>query len=171
VTDGIVLVNLTYVGVERSARYLADIGPPLVLETVDIGLPHTHENIFRAFEAEFNTVQSSPEYVALTKRGERPRIVVIIDAISSVPGLLMPWERLVGFCRGHENVWSLVDAAHALGQIVGLDLSKTQPDFWVSVSPILAMWASEAKFSCFTQNCHKWLYSKRGCAILYVPRR
>ena len=138
-TDGIVLVNLTYVGVERSARYLADVGPPLVLETIDIGLPYTHENIFRAFEAEFNTVQSSPEYVALTKRGERPKIVVIIDAISSVPGLLMPWERLVEFCRGHENVWSLVDAAHALGQIVGLDLSKSQPDFWVSVSPILAM--------------------------------
>ena len=117
------------------------------METIDIGLPYTHENLFRAFEAALNTVQSSPEYVALTKRGERPKIVVIIDAISSVPGLLMPWERLVESCRSYENVWSLVDAAHALGQIVGIDLSKTQPDFWVSVSPILAMLAPEAKFS------------------------
>jgi len=33
-----------------------------------------------------------------------------------------------------------------------VDLAKAQPDFWIS-------------------NCHKWLYSKRGSAILYVPHR
>lgn len=29
---------------------------------------------------------------------------------------------------------SLVDAAHSIGQQVGINLGKTDPDFWVSVS-------------------------------------
>jgi hercynylcysteine S-oxide lyase len=40
---------------------------------------------------------------------------------------------MVQICR-EENVLSLVDAAHSIGQQVGLNLSKTAPDFWVSVS-------------------------------------
>lgn len=74
--------------------------------------------------------------MALTEQGERPRVVFIVDALSSNPGLLMPWERIVEFCKGQENAWTLVDAAHALGQIVGMNLNKTQPDFWVSVGSI-----------------------------------
>jgi len=49
-------------------------------------------------------------------------------------------------------VWSLVDAAHSIGQEVGINLGKAQPDFWIS-------------------NCHKWLFAKRSVAVLYVPKR
>jgi selenocysteine lyase/cysteine desulfurase len=31
-------------------------------------------------------------------------------------------------------VWSVVDAAHAIGQQVDVNLSEIKPDFWVSVS-------------------------------------
>lgn len=119
---------------------------------INIGPPYTHDDLFKSFETTFNRAQSSPEYIALTKRGERPKIVVLFDAITSHPGLLMPWERVVKFCKGHENAWSLIDAAHAIGQIAKINLGEIQPDFWIS-------------------NCHKWLYAKRGCAVLYVPRR
>jgi len=64
----------------------------------------------------------------------------------------MPWERVAEHCRHQENVLTLVDAAQAIGQVVGINLSKTQPDFFIS-------------------DCHKWLYSKRGSAVLYVPFR
>ena len=46
----------------------------------------------------------------------------------------------------------LADAAHAVGQEVSNDPFTARPDF-------------------FCSNCHKWLYAKRGCAFLYVPKK
>ena len=119
------------------------------METIAFSPPYTLEGMFEAFEAGLKKVQSSPEYTALTELGQRPKIVVVVDALSSTPGLLMPWERVVRLCKHHENVWSLVDAAQAIGQIVGIDLTKTQPDFFISVGAIsVGWWLTEAEFTC-----------------------
>lgn len=44
----------------------------------------------------------------------------------------MPWREMVKICK-RQGVWSVVDAAHSIGQEVGLDLTSAEPDFWVSV--------------------------------------
>lgn len=61
--------------------------------------------------------------------------MLVIDGIISNPGAWLPWEEMVAICK-EEKVWSLVDAAHCIGQ-VDVDLAAVQPDFWVSVSLLL----------------------------------
>lgn len=64
-------------------------------------------------------------------RQEGQTVVVVIDALVSNPGVLLPWEEMTKVCK-EEGVYSLIDAAHAIGQ-VDIDLSVSQPDFFVSV--------------------------------------
>lgn len=76
------------------------------------------------------TVQMFCESVEDIKlHGRTPR-VAIFDTITSMPGVRVPWERLVERCSAM-GVLSFVDAAHGVGHLE-LDLQKYQPDFLVS---------------------------------------
>ncbi|CAG8491600.1 12800_t:CDS:2 [Ambispora leptoticha] len=102
--------------------------------------------------------------------------LAVIDAISSNPGLLslspglkpyrklrikteypelllgviVPFQRIIPLLKQH-NILSVIDGAHSIGQIP-LNLRALDPDY-------------------FATNCHKWLYTVRGSAILYAPFR
>ncbi|KAL0574088.1 hypothetical protein V5O48_007873 [Marasmius crinis-equi] len=92
-------------------------------------------------------------HLRLVKQGQKggSRVVALFDTIVSTPAIAMPWKDMVAICR-EEGVLSVIDAAHSLGQELNINLGEAQPDFWVA-------------------NCSKWLFAKRGSAVLYVPKR
>ena len=96
-------------------------------------------------EAIINLTKSTLEL----DKSEKNIKLVLMDAISSLPGVRFPWEKICQLCHQY-NVYSLVDGAQAITQIP-VNISETQPDFFVS-------------------SLHKWSYVPRGCAVLYVRR-
>jgi selenocysteine lyase/cysteine desulfurase len=84
--------------------------------------PTTHAEIIAKFT----------EHLRALPKAEGKKTVAIIDTIVANPGVLLPWQEMVKICK-EQDVWSVVDAAHSIGQEMNINLSQAQPDFWVSV--------------------------------------
>ena len=140
--DRILRLSTLYPAVDKATRHICDTHKDVQLLEVPIVMPLTDHEI--VFQVE-NAVQ---EHLA-KKDGSRIRLAMI-DWISSVPAVLHPIKALVDMLKLY-GIMVLVDAAHAIGQ-VPMDLTYLNPDFLIT-------------------NCHKWLYSVRGSAVLYVPKR
>ncbi|KAL5503896.1 hypothetical protein ACEPAH_7967 [Sanghuangporus vaninii] len=139
--DIVVINDVTYNAVSRTVQYLKDVNPQIIQSIFPLTFPITPAIIIEGFRAHLKGLP----------RKSGCKVIAIIDSIASIPGALMPWRELVKVCK-EEDVVSVIDAAHSIGQELDINLNEADPDFWVS-------------------NCHKWLYAKRGCAVLYVPKR
>ncbi|WRT70899.1 uncharacterized protein IL334_007898 [Kwoniella shivajii] len=154
--DIILIYSTTYGAVGQMVKCVCDRNPQIRLEVINDIFPCTHQEILDKTNqvlGKYNQI-ARPNYTGQSKAtgisaNERVR-AVIVDAIASNPGVVYPWEEIVRTCKKY-GAMSIVDAAHAIGQ-VEVDLKKADCDFWVS-------------------NCHKWLHSHRGGAVLYVPIR
>ncbi|KAI0322578.1 PLP-dependent transferase [Amylostereum chailletii] len=150
--DIIVGASTTYDAIGRVINYLHDIPPHPSVSLFKIAFPTTRATIIEEFRAHIRLLRAQVDsHQKNITDGRKLKIVAVIDGLISTPGVSLPWKEMTQICR-EEGVWSVIDAAHAIGQEVDINLASVGPDFWVS-------------------NCHKWLFAKRGCAVLYVPKR
>ncbi|CAM1510905.1 Fc.00g084180.m01.CDS01 [Cosmosporella sp. VM-42] len=138
--DVIISFSTIYEACGKVADYLMDYTGKVTTQEIEVTYPIEDDEVIKRFK---DTVEE------IEAEGKRARIA-IFDVVSSRPGVVFPWERMVATCR-ELNVLSMVDGAQGIG-MVKLDLTAADPDFFVS-------------------NCHKWLHVPRGCAVFYCPTR
>ena len=129
-----IAANTTYHAVHTTIDYICDRSEQPKPEVRDLGLafPLKHDEIVAKFRAHIRDIKQSysdatftdvPEGALLPPGIEADpkgnRIVAVIDSIVSNPGVAMPWKELVQACK-EEGVWSVIDAAHSIGQEVAL---------------------------------------------------
>lgn len=121
--DVILHLSTVYGSVEKTIEYLRET-TEVDHVNVEVQYPIDDEVLVAQFQQAVREAKSDGKVVRIAS----------FDTISSMPGVRVPWERLVEVCRA-EGVLSIIDGAHGIGQVT-LGLSKVQPDF-------------------FTSNCHK----------------
>ncbi|POY75061.1 hypothetical protein BMF94_2037 [Rhodotorula taiwanensis] len=133
-----------YNACQASMQYIVDTHPHLDLELLPVTFtyPKSHAEVVRLAREAIDAANSDGT-------GRKVRLA-LVDSISSLPGVIVPWEELVELFH-EKGVIALVDGAHQVGQLP-VSIRKTKPDFFVS-------------------NAHKWLHAHRGVAIFYADKK
>jgi isopenicillin-N epimerase len=92
---------------------------------------------------------SPGEVVETVMRAVTPRTrIALISHVTSPSGLVLPIEQIVPELE-RRGIATIVDGAHAPGMVAGLNLDRLGASF-------------------YTANCHKWICSPKGSALLHV---
>lgn len=142
------------------------------IQSVLNSVPVSEGDVWVCFDLTYEAVRHSMEFIA-TRRGAVVSIIptttpitsdsiinnfknhvelyngkcslACFEHITSPTAIVMPVAKLIQVCKA-KHILSLIDGAHTIGQIP-LSLDSLCPDYYVS-------------------NCHKWLCTPRGAAIL-----
>ncbi len=123
--------STAYFSVGNTARHLASRTeqPRPSIFSIEFKFPLTHAQIIDTFRAnlrEFRQLHANTQFTDVPPLSPRynedlaarkNKVVVLLDAITANPGALMPWQELVRIAR-EEGAWSVIDAAHSIGQEV-----------------------------------------------------
>lgn len=112
-------------------QYLSDLAPHPSIHNFTLNFPTTHAKILTSFREH---LRSLPRPTSVNPNSPQ-KIVAVIDSIVSNPGVLLPWREMAQICK-EEGVWSIIDAAHSIGQEMDMRVGSSKCDFWISVSPI-----------------------------------
>ena len=123
--DGILITNQTYGSVQMTAQEICQEKKAKLL-VLNITFPTSD----MTGSVKYHATEVVQHYEKVLR--ENPSIkLAIIDAITSISALKLPFKRLTEVCHKH-NVLVLIDGAHAPGQIP-LDLERLGADFFVGM--------------------------------------
>lgn len=144
--DVIIYFDTIYGAIEKTLASVIETNPQLTLRKVGHGQDYAYRLPMSHPEiaSAFSQTISRLLYEGYNVKA------AIFDTVVSIPGVRFPFERLTRMCREY-GILSIIDGAHSVG-MMPLDLGQLDADFFVS-------------------NCHKWLYTPRGCALFHVPKR
>lgn len=117
--DVIVYLSTIYGSCEKTVEYIKETTPAESAK-IKVSYPTGDDHLVEMFQEKIKQLKTE---------GKRPK-VAIFDTVSSLPGVKVPWERLVEICK-KEGVLSMLDGAHGAGHL-NMNLGKVQPDFFVS---------------------------------------
>lgn len=121
--DGILVTNQTYRAIQMTAQDICQREKAKLL-VLNITFPTSD----MTGSVKYHATEVVEHYEKVLR--ENPTVkLAIIDAITSVSALKLPFKRLTEVCHKH-NVLVLIDGAHAPGQIP-LDLERLGADFFV----------------------------------------
>jgi selenocysteine lyase/cysteine desulfurase len=123
--DYILYFATIYKGCHATVEYITETTPAKAAR-VEYTYPVEDDWLVDAFKQKVEEVKSAGGKVK----------VAIFDTVVSMPGVRVPYERLLSACK-ELGVLSLLDAAHGIGHL-DLDVTKLDPDF-------------------MTTNCHKYV--------------
>ncbi len=96
-------------------------------------------------------ISDEEEVVEAIKKAITPKTAfAMIDHLTSPTGVIFPIEKIIPLFK-ERGIPVLIDGAHAPGMI-DLDIEKLGADFYIG-------------------NCHKWLYTPKGSAFLWVDKK
>lgn len=116
--DVILYCATIYGACEKTIEYVCETTPATSVK-VEYTYPLSDEKLVELFQKTINQVRQNSQTVK----------IALFDVVASLPGVRMPFEQLTAICK-EEGVLSLIDGAHAPGQ-VPLDLLALGPDFFV----------------------------------------
>jgi selenocysteine lyase/cysteine desulfurase len=117
--DKILYTASIYGACEKAIQYVTETTPAGSVR-IDYTLPVEDDWLVEEFRKKITEARSA---------GDRIKVAVF-DTVVSMPGVRLPFERLVELCK-ELGVLSLIDGAHGVGH-VELDLKKLDPEFLVS---------------------------------------
>ncbi|KAK4690790.1 hypothetical protein P7C71_g6080, partial [Lecanoromycetidae sp. Uapishka_2] len=117
--DVILHLSTAYGAVEKTIRYLEETTSVDSINVV-VKYPINNDTLVEKFHTAIKAAKAD---------GKRVK-VASFDTVSSLPGVRVPFERLVEICKV-EGVLSMLDGAHGVGNIE-LNLAGVQPDFFYS---------------------------------------